>query len=115
MKADFQSVYAVCVAASQQLKAATTWEILAALSTFSSAIAIALTVYYAHKAYDQAQKTYDQAQYYEKVRLTVAMMEAPWLRKFSVRMRPRVARDLLCGFLMLASLDSIVKRCVRSA
>ena len=37
------------------------------------------------------------------------------LRKFSVRLRPRVARDLLCGFLMLAALDSIVKRCVRSA
>ena len=37
------------------------------------------------------------------------------LRKFSVRLRPRVARDLLCGFLMLAALDSIVKRCVRLA
>jgi hypothetical protein len=37
------------------------------------------------------------------------------LRKFSVRMRPRVARDLLCGFLMLSALDSIVKRCVRVA
>jgi hypothetical protein len=31
-------------------------------------------------------------------------------RKFSVRMRPRVARDLVCGFISLCALDSIVKR-----
>ena len=32
------------------------------------------------------------------------------LRKFSVRMRPHVARDLMCGFMILCAHDSIVKR-----
>jgi tellurite resistance-related uncharacterized protein len=32
------------------------------------------------------------------------------VRKFSVRMRPHVARDLMCGFMILCAHDSIVKR-----
>ena len=50
----------------------TVWDFLSAIAPVTSAFAIVVTAVFAMKAYRHAR-------YYEKVRLTVAMMESPWL------------------------------------